>query len=260
LDVALQGTNATKWNVLLNQQENQANLFRNINKGTAFVAVPAANADFRSRHTGTFTFADYNADGWLDLLSTGEDYLAQYRPALYTNHEGANFTLKLIDVEKGAIFSTGEWGDYDNDGYPDFCYYGYFALYVVPNITNPTFSFTGGIYKNAQGSGTFNLAQTLNGTEGEGVACVWGDYNNDGRLDVFLIGYNIPNGAVFTNTGATPSEPPSPPTGATHRYATYCKTTFDYHFRCSDSCYLVVDVKTINCEWNGNGHQMVKAL
>ena len=208
MDVALQGSNAT----LRFPPDNQANVFRNIN-GTTFLAVPTTNADFRSRDVGTFTFADYNADGWLDLLSTGEDMAVKDVAALYTNNEGANFTLRLLDVQKGASYSTGEWGDYDNDGYPDFCYYGY----VLTNVTNPTPSFTGGIYKNVQGSGTFNLAQTLNGTEGEGVACIWGDYNNDGRLDVFLIGYNILNGGVFTNTGATPSQPPSPPTEAIHR-------------------------------------------
>ena len=68
------------------------------------------------------------------------------------------------------------WGDYDNDGDPD--------LYVSNNCEPNR------LYRN-NGDGTFtDVAVSLGVTEPlASFSCWWWDYDNDGRLDLFVAGF-----------------------------------------------------------------------
>ncbi|MCS6804816.1 MAG: FG-GAP-like repeat-containing protein [Acidobacteriota bacterium] len=119
-------------------------------------------------------FADYNNDGWLDLFVTDRG-----RNFLYRNNGNGTFT----DVARSAgvvgrqdvLYRAAAWGDYDNDGFRD--------LFVTtkpgPDI----------LYRN-NGDGTFTNVTTLagvGGSVGDDSSCAaWGDYNNDGFIDLYV--------------------------------------------------------------------------
>ena len=78
---------------------------------------------------------------------------------------------------QGVYFSSVAWGDYDNDGRLDFLLTGYTNNGDVSQLWRNT------------GSGFTNVPiADLLGVYYPSVA--WGDYDNDGRLDFLLTGYN----------------------------------------------------------------------
>jgi hypothetical protein len=132
-------------------------------------------------------WADYDNDGLLDLYVAGEFDPARPDPRnrgrLY--HNRGDGTFEDVAARAGVtndLFGKGvAWGDYDNDGRPD--------LYVS-NLGQP-----GRLYHN-RGDGTFeDVAQALRvmGPR-QGFACWFWDYDNDGRLDLWV----GPNGATLS--------------------------------------------------------------
>ncbi|HWN94190.1 MAG TPA: FG-GAP-like repeat-containing protein, partial [Methylomirabilota bacterium] len=155
-------------------------------------------------------WADYDNDGRLDFLLTGVSYYIRQNPDGSETHGGTNtsqlwrntgsgFTNVTPAVAPGLPGVSGgsvAWGDYNNDGRPDF-------LLTGSGISQ--------LWRNT-GSGFTNVTPTvapgLPGVRSSSVA--WGDYDKDGLLD-FLItghtGYLQPNwvpifiSQVWRNTG-----------------------------------------------------------
>jgi hypothetical protein len=133
---------------------------------------------------GGVAVLDYDRDGWMDLFlvsgSTLEDIKAgKCRPSkLYRNNHDGTFT----DVTKKAGVEHCRWGfgaavgDYDNDGWDD--------LYVT--------NLDGGTLYHNNGDGTFSdvtaKAHVDNGGRW-GTSVSFGDYDNDGRLDLYVTNY-----------------------------------------------------------------------
>lgn len=92
-----------------------------------------------------------------------------------------------IDINDGW---TASWGDYDNDGYDD--------LFIPGHDVNE-----GNLLYHNDGDGTFTKVTTgdIVTTIGSAVSGTWGDFDNDGDLDLF-VAYNA-NGEdqLFTNNG-----------------------------------------------------------
>ena len=133
---------------------------------------------------GGVAVIDYDNDGWPDIFlvngSTLEDLKTGKSPAskLYHNNHDGTFT----DVTEKAGLAHRGWcfgaavGDYDNDGWDD--------LY----ITCLTGSF---LYKN-NGDGTFTDVTTHAGVGNPGrwgMSAAFGDYDRDGRLDLYVANY-----------------------------------------------------------------------
>jgi hypothetical protein len=137
-------------------------------------------------------WGDFNNDGWLDLFITSFGG-TQYNYC-YTNNRDGTFTQVLPTLfPANNINSYGcAWADYDNDGYLD----------LVKGISNP-FGGSTQLYRNNH-NGTFaNVTAASIGNVGPGANnVVWGDYDNDGFVDLFLaVGYNGPDNVLLHNRG-----------------------------------------------------------
>jgi hypothetical protein len=129
-------------------------------------------------------FLDYDNDGWMDifLVNTGpSDFFTPKKPlrnALYRNNRDGSFTdvTERAGVAGGRAFNMGvAVGDFDNDGFPDM---------LVTAFGKPT------LYANNR-DGTFTDITEKSGLGKAGwtTSAVWFDFDNDGRLDLFLCSF-----------------------------------------------------------------------
>jgi hypothetical protein len=135
-------------------------------------------------------FADYDNDNDLDLLMTG--YTGSERIARVYNNTGCSFTEDTAIAITGVSESSSTFVDYDNDGDLDILITGYdgserFAI----------------IYQNTGGS--FSEATDINLTGVDYGKASFGDYDNDGDLDILISGYDGINriAKVYQNTGGS---------------------------------------------------------
>ena len=141
-------------------------------------------------------WVDYDQDGFLDMFVTTFDANATAHCLLYHNNGDGSFT----SVNTGSLVtdigsSLGcVWGDYDNDGYPD--------LFVTGGRGSGQPATRNRLYHN-NGNGSFSdiaLSSGLTDT-GHSGACAWGDYDNDGYLDLFVANINGEKNYLYHNKG-----------------------------------------------------------
>ena len=156
------------------------------------------NASLTDMSYGSIAWGDYDDDGDLDVLLTGcggdgghsndcSDNLAR----IYRNDGGGVFT-NIWAALTSVGYSSAAWGDYDDDGDLDIALMGKISSGWV---------YTAKVYRN-DGGGTFSdISATLPGVRDGAVA--WGDYDNDGDLDILLTGRNDLNyfAQVYQNDG-----------------------------------------------------------
>lgn len=133
-------------------------------------------------------WGDYDRDGWEDLyivntigpltMTRDEGRRAGTCNRLFRNNGDGTFT----DVTKTARVGFcgwgmgATWGDYNNDGWPDLIVTAFGELVLYHN----------------NGDGTFTeVTQRAGLSEFEGfwTGASWGDYDNDGDLDLYITGY-----------------------------------------------------------------------
>ena len=132
----------------------------------------------------SIAYGDYDNDGDLDIALTGRDGGLNYRFIIYRNDAGVfNQAQEPMGVNMGVNWSTIAFGDIDNDGDLDI------ALTGQDNAANYRFI----IYRND--AGVFNQAQEPMGANlGVIVSSIaYGDYDNDGDLDIALTGEDVAN-------------------------------------------------------------------
>lgn len=137
-------------------------------------------------------WGDYDGDGLIDLAIAGRDINGDTRTLIYHNENGTlvqDTQSSLNGLMNGAL----AWGDYDRDGDLDLFRSG-------EDRFGNGFTF---LFKNRDGVFGSDSIQVpisnLNLRQGGGA---WGDYNNDGRLDLAVSGLtrtNIKKTVLYKN-------------------------------------------------------------
>jgi hypothetical protein len=161
------------------------NLYHNNGNGTFTKITEGALVNEAANHRSC-CWGDYDNDGFIDLFIACESG----KNKLFKNNGDGTFTkITTGDVVNDAGSSVGcSWADYDNDGDLD--------LYVARMSNQKNL-----LYQN-NGDGTFRKiiqGEVVNETN-YSMGCSWGDYNNDGFLDLFVPNLNQKN-ALYRNRG-----------------------------------------------------------
>ena len=194
-------------------------LYRNNGNSTFSDVTKEANVG-SSSWSSSCAFADIDKDGDLDLFVVNyvdfgvanNKYCGSHvkglrsycHPNVYRGlpnvlyRNNGNGTFTDITKEAGVYTLAGKglgvaFGDYDNDGWPDI----YVANDSVLNF----------LYRN-QGNGTFvevgltaGVAVDENGLPEAGMGTDWGDFNNDGLLDLYVTNLNLEMHTLHKNSG-----------------------------------------------------------
>jgi enediyne biosynthesis protein E4 len=177
-------------------------LFRNNGDGTlkerGIQAGVAFSEDGLEQAGMGVSAADYDGDGFEDILKTNFD---EDVPDLYHNEGEGAFSFRTFDAKLGSNLRYLGWGggffDYDNDGWPDIFVANGHVYPELENHNHPESHYRQRnlLYHNA-GDGTFDDVTSAAGPgielrrSGRGVA--FGDFDNDGDLDVVINNQNDP--------------------------------------------------------------------
>ena len=202
----------------MNVPENQLQpcvLFENLGDGT-FRRV-ATFPDTRIHGNGA-AWADYDGDGFLDLVVSGYNALLLFHNEA-AESGGRKFARDTRLPNPPGFWTGVSWGDYDNDRAPDLYVCGYIDYVVaeedrqktskqvgsmVPFTLNPA-SFKGGtnllLHNNRDGTFT-DVAPALKVTnpEGRSLGGLWHDFDEDGWLDLYVAN-DISDNVFYRNTG-----------------------------------------------------------
>ncbi len=129
---------------------------------------------------GGVNWADYDQDGDMDLVTiAGLEYQSSW---LFTNSgSSASFSFDSLTILSSQDAKGASWGDYDNDGD--------FDLYVTVsgvNLDAGQVAQKNILFQNT--NGTLSPI-TINGLTTDTLytnVSEWGDYDNDGDLDIFI--------------------------------------------------------------------------
>jgi hypothetical protein len=159
LDILLTGSDTGLTNIS-RIYRNDSGVFTDINAGLQGVYISTAD------------WGDYDNDGDLDILLTGNTGIVSFSD-IYRNDSGV-FTRINTGFPK-VYYGGMDWGDYDNDGDIDIVFTGDTRSLIISKI-----------YRNDSGTFT-DINAGLTGVSYSSAS--WGDYDNDGDLDLLCTGY-----------------------------------------------------------------------
>jgi hypothetical protein len=149
------------------------------------------------------SFVDYDNDGWVDLAMTHWwSYGGSWGDGFLAHNQGGQFAIaSATGFEISAGIEWHSWVDYDEDGDLDF--------FGATSGDSPK-----DVLLANQGNGKFARItnHVLVNQNSQNIMSAWGDYDNDGDLDVFLPYFYTPS-RLYRNLGGGQFEPdPAAPT------------------------------------------------
>jgi hypothetical protein len=133
-------------------------------------------------------WGDYDNDGKIDLIVTR--YFNQKNLLFHNEGNGDFLLVSSGPISTETASSTGPaWCDYDKDGWLD--------LFISHGQNQ-----NNALYNN-NGNGTFTriTSGAIVNDGGDSRACAWGDYNNDGWPDLYVVNYGVQNNFLYHNNG-----------------------------------------------------------
>ncbi|MBU1677810.1 MAG: VCBS repeat-containing protein, partial [Bacteroidetes bacterium] len=158
-------------------------------------------------NSGKSLWGDYDNDGDLDILTSGDEHNGA-KTRVYKNDAGTftDIQADFIAIKDGTI----EWLDYDNDGDLDIFETGGKAIGYNSDTSITV------MYKNV--AGTFTVDNTLAFANVKYATTTWGDFDDDGDLDLVMYGLVTPTTnyarmhMLYRNDSTNPNTAPTVPT------------------------------------------------
>ena len=153
---------------------------------------PTANKNQVETMVAGVALLDYDGDGFLDIYlvngaaipSLQKDSPAYWNRLFHNNRDGTFTDVTERAGLAGAGYGMGvAVGDYDNDGRPD--------IFLASVTANQLFHNNGdGTFTDVTAKAGLSGAK-MNGKKMWSVSAGWFDYNNDGKLDLFVVNYCV---------------------------------------------------------------------
>jgi hypothetical protein len=185
-------------------------MFHNNHDGTfediGVMAGVAYNEDGQEQAGMGIGVADYDMDGWFDIFKT---HFQDDTCILYHSNQDGTWTDVTFVSGVGVNTQYVNWGagfvDYDNDGWPDiFHVTGHVYPEIVLYRLDTPFKTPRIVYRN-MGNGKF---KDVSAQMGPGVSerfasrgTAYGDYDNDGDVDVLVLNMNDPPSLLRNDGG-----------------------------------------------------------
>ncbi len=171
-----------KLDIFVCRESNQNEFLYKNNGNGYFTKITTSPLTSAGGESWSASWGDYDNDGDLDVLVTNEFNQKNF---LFRNEGNFSFTRIINDplVNENGYNAVSGWGDYDNDGDLDMFVT---QAYVPPGFTT---KLVNKLYKNMlmeTGTATFVKVTTgeIVSDSGYSYGFAWGDYDNDGRLDI----------------------------------------------------------------------------
>ncbi|MGA8311627.1 MAG: CRTAC1 family protein [Terriglobales bacterium] len=212
-------TNAQNVDMALHGKKARSALYRNNHDGTFTDVTDKAGVGYPGWAMGA-SVGDYNNDGWPDLLVTCFGGVVLYR-----NNGDGTFTdvTKSAGLSADSQWATGAaFGDYDGDGWADLFVSHYVDFHLDSMAafgSSDTCKYMGidvqcgprglkgspdNLYHNNR-DGTFTDVSERSGVGNAehryGLTAIWSDFDNDGKLDLFVANDSQPN-YLYRGNGA----------------------------------------------------------
>ena len=160
-----------------------------LNNGGTFELITDSGISIHPEYFHGASFADFDNDGFVDLLVTNFFHTRFHQ--LYRNNGDNTFTLETDNAlaTTSARATAPVLADYDNDGLVDV---------FIPNGGNQPNS----LFRNLGGFEFVAVdAGSLTTDAKNSVSGTWGDYDNDGDLDLFVGNASGQDNDFYVNNG-----------------------------------------------------------